>query len=465
MNRSNMWQYQATAVEHIANNPLAGLFLDMGLGKTVSTLTAITELIELMEVCKILIVAPKRVASSVWSAEIDKWDHLQHLSISKVIGSDLQRRAALAVKADIHIISKDNIAWLCGLFGGSMLPFDMLVIDESTAFKNPSSIRFKALKKVLPSFNRVVILTGTPAPNGLVDIWSQIFLLDMGDRLGKTFGYYKAVYFNAASRSGDVVHKYAIVPGCTKLIYDKISDICISMKATDYLDMPDLVNNYIELEMSPAQAKRYKDFEKEKVLELIEQTDTEGGVITAVNAAALSTKLLQYANGAIYDEDRNVHEVHQIKLDAVEEIVENANGTPVLIAYAYKHDKDRMMAKLKKYKPVILDTDQHIKDWNAGKIQVLIMHPASGGHGLNLQGGGNIVVWFGLTWNLEFYQQLITRIYRQGQKAKQVFVHHLIVKGTREVDVVKSLDGKNTTQAGLMDSVKAMIKEYKEIFN
>jgi SNF2 family DNA or RNA helicase len=465
MNRANMWQYQTTAVEHIANNPLAGLFLDMGLGKTVSTLTAITELIDLMEVCKILIVAPKRVASSVWSAEIEKWDHLQHLSISKVIGSDLQRRAALAVKADIHIISKDNIAWLCGLFGGSMLPFDMLVIDESTAFKNPSSIRFKALRKVLPSFNRAVILTGTPSPNGLIDLWSQIFLLDMGERLGKTFGYYKAVYFRPGRRSGDVVFNYALVDGCSKLIYDKISDICISMKATDYLDMPDLINKYIDLEMTPAQAKRYKDFEKEKVLELIGQTETEGGVITALNAGALSTKLLQYANGAIYDEDRNVHEVHQIKLDAVEEIVENANGTPVLIAYAYQHDKDRMMAKLKKYKPVILDTDQHIKDWNAGKIQVLLMHPASGGHGLNLQEGGNIIVWFGLTWNLEFYQQLITRIYRQGQKAKQVFVHHLIVKGTREVDVVKSLEGKNTTQAGLMDSVKAMIKEYKEIFN
>lgn len=455
MNEENLHGYQDAGVDHIIETPFAGLLLDMGLGKTVTTLTAINRLIfEELTVQKVLIIAPKRVAENVWSTECEKWEHLQHLRISKIIGPPPKRLAALKETAEIYIISRDNIAWLCGQYGGSMLPFDMMVIDESSSFKNHKSQRFKALRRVQPSFDRVILLTGTPAPNGLIDLWGQIYLLDRGERLGKTIGSYRDQYFNPGMRNGATIFNYKIKKDSEGAIHKQIEDICMSMKAEDYLDMPDKIDNVISLKLPADVAQQYGDFEREQVLELME------GDITALNAAALSTKLLQFAGGAIYDEDRNVHEVHGVKLDAVEEIIENANGRPVLVAYAFQHDRDRIIERLKKYKPVQLKTEQHIKDWNAGKIQVLIMHPASGGHGLNLQSGGNEIVWFSQTWSLELYQQLNARLYRQGQQSNQVIIHHLVTEGTLDADVMKSLDNKNNKQEGLMQAIKAKIQKY-----
>ena len=455
MNETHLHAYQREAVNHILQTPNCGLMLDMGLGKTVSTLTATNKLIyEELEVSKALIVAPKRVTENVWSTECEKWDHLKHLRISKVIGNEAKRKEALRAKADLYIISRDNIAWLCGQYGGSMLPFDMLIIDESSSFKNPKAGRFKALKAVQPSFDRVVLLTGTPAPNGLIDLWSQIYLLDRGERLGKTITMYRDRYFSPNQRNGHIVYNYKINGGGEERIHAKIKDICMSMKAVDYLDMPERINNVINLNLSPEVAQQYAEFEREQVLELIESD------ITAVNAAALSNKLLQFANGAIYDEDKKAHEVHQVKLEALEEIIENANGKPVLIAWTFRHDLSRLLKKLNKYKPVQLKTGQHIKDWNAGKIQVMLMHPASGGHGLNLQSGGNIIVWFGQTWSLELCQQLNARLYRQGQKNGRVFIHHLAVQGTLDMDVIRSLENKNSKQEGLMKAIKSKIAKY-----
>lgn len=455
MNESNLHTYQQHGVSHIMEHSHAGLFLDMGLGKTVTTLTAVNKLIyEELEISKVLIVAPKRVAEMVWSDECEKWEHLQHLRISKIIGTPKQREAALKVKADIYLISRDNVAWLCGKYGGGMVPFDMAVFDESSSFKSPKSVRFKAVKKVQPSFDRVLILTGTPSPNGLGDLWSQIYLLDRGERLGRTLGAYRERYFVPGRRNGHVVYNYDLRREGEAKIHNKIKDICLSMSAKNYLDMPDRVDNVIEVKMPADLAKRYEDFEREQILDL------EEGEVSAVNAAALSNKLLQFANGALYDEDRNVHEVHDLKLDAIEEIIEEANGKPVLIAWTYKHDRQRLEARLKKYKPVNFQTTEHKNEWNAGRIRVMMMHPASGGHGLNLQKGGSSVVWFGQTWSLELYQQLNARLYRQGQEDSQVFIHHIATKGTLDIDVIKSLESKNETQSGLMEAIKARKKKY-----
>lgn len=455
MNESNLHDYQREAVRHILDTPNCGLMLDMGLGKTVSTLTALNRLIyEELEISKVLIVAPKRVVESVWTQEVEKWEHLHHLKLVRIIGSEAQRKRALQEKANVYLVSRDNIAWLCGLYGGGMLPFDMLVVDESSSFKSHKSVRFKTLRRVLPSFDRVVILTGTPAPNGLIDLWSQIYLLDHGERLGKTIGAYRNDYFTPGQRNGAIVYNYNVKTTGEEAIHDRIKDICMSMKAEDYLDMPDKVDNVISLEMSDRIKTQYKEFEREQVLELL------AGEITAVNGAVLSNKLLQFANGAIYDEDKNVHEIHDLKLDAAEEIVENANGKPVLIAWTFKHDRDRLLRKLKKYKPVQLSTDQHIRDWNAGRIQIMLMHPASGGHGLNLQSGGNIIVWFGNTWSLELEQQLNARLYRQGQKSRRVFIHRLAVRGTMDMDVIRSLRNKTNKQDGLMNAIKSLLKRY-----
>jgi SNF2 family DNA or RNA helicase len=457
MNESNLHIYQNKAVNHILANPMSGLMLDMGLGKTVSTLTATNKLLyEELEISNALVIAPKRVAENVWSTEVEKWDHLKHLRISKIIGNEPSRKRALHAKADIYIISRDNIAWLCGLYGGQMLPFDMLIIDESSSFKSPKSLRFKSLKRVQPSFQRVVILTGTPAPNGLIDLWPQIYLLDRGERLGKTLTVFRDRYFSPNQRNGHIVYNYKPKKESEGEIHNKISDICMSMKAKDYLDMPDLIDNKIELVLPEKVKKEYDKFEMQQVLELMEQQEE----IIAINAAALSNKLLQFANGAVYDEDKDIHEMHKVKLEAVEEIIESANGKPVLIAWTFRHDLARLSAYLSKYKPVHLKSEQHIKDWNAGKIQVLLMHPASGGHGLNLQSGGNIIVWFGQTWSLELYQQLNARLYRQGQKSNQVIIHHLISKGTLDEDVIKSLKNKNNKQEGLLEAIKAKIDKY-----
>lgn len=459
MNESNLHPYQRTGIKHIIDKMHCALFLEMGLGKTVTTLTAANKLIyDYLEISRVLVIAPKRVAESVWAEECKRWEHLQHLKVSKVIGNIKQRKSALQSDADIYVIGRDNVSWLCGLYGGRMLPFDMCVIDELSSFKNPKSVRFRALRNVQPSFKRVVGLTGTPAPNGLIDLWSQIYLLDRGERLGKFITHYRDKYFRPTVRNGDVVYKYGLQHDADQIIHSKIKDICMSMKAKDYLDLPGLVENIVNIDFDKKIQKLYDDFEREQVLELFSDLK-EGEVISAVNAAALSNKLLQFANGAVYDEKKNYHEVHNLKIEAVEEIIEEANGKPVLIAWTFRHDMYRLMEKLKKYKPRELKTNQDIDDWNDGKIQVMMMHPASGGHGLNLQSGGNNIVWFGQTWSLELLQQLNARLYRQGQK-NVVIIHKLVCRNTMDESVVSAQVRKSKKQDSLMEAVKARINKH-----
>lgn len=475
LNKSNLHNYQLACIDHIINTKFCGVFLEMGLGKTVSTLTAIDELMyDYCEIDSVLVIAPKRVAESVWQEEAENWEHLKHLTFSKIIGTEQKRIAAIKKKANIYIISRDNIAWLCALYGGSRLPFDMIVIDELSSFKSYKSQRFKSLKATQPYFKRFVGLTGTPAPNGLIDLWPQIYFMDRGERLGKTITAYRNTYFRPGQTNGNVVYSYNLLQDSEKLIHNKIADICISMKADDYLQMPFRTDNFIKLDLPEALKKKYEEFEREKVLELIdeiksetddlENTDTTAEKpveINVVNAAALSNKLLQFANGAVYDEDRNVHEVHQIKLEMLKEIIENSNGKSVLVAWTYQHDRDRIMQYLKAYKPRELKKPEDIKAWNAGEIQVMLAHPASAGHGLNLQAGGSIIVWFGQTWSLELYQQFNARLYRQGQQ-NHVIINHLIMKGTHDEDVIAAIKRKNRSQNELMNSIKAKIDKYKK---
>lgn len=452
MKEQDLHNYQVSAVNHILDHPFCGLFLDMGLGKTVSSLTAIKRLMyEELDIERVLVIAPKRVATSVWSAEITKWDHLKKLKLVKVVGTEKQRKQALATSGDIFIMGRDNVSWLCGQYGGSMLPFDMLVIDESSSFKSPKSLRFKALKAVQPSFNRIVLLTGTPAPNGLIDLWAQIFLLDRGERLGRFISNFRDKYFKPGKRNGAIIYNYNLQKDGERLIHKQIGDICMSMKAEDYLDLPARIDNYIEIELGEKLQEDYEAFERDKILELMDAEE-----ITALNAAALVNKLLQFANGAVYDADKEWHEVHKLKLDALDEIIEAANGQPVLIAWTYRHDMYRIKQRFKARE---LKTDQDILDWNAGKIPVMMMHPASGGHGLNLQAGGNIIVWFGQTWSLELYQQFNARLDRQGQK-KQVVVNHLVAMNTADQNVVKAIKNKSTKQESLMQAIKVLLDKY-----
>lgn len=458
MNENNLHNYQRYTVDFILNHPASGCFLDMGLGKTVSTLTAINRLMyENLEVNKVLVIAPKRVAEDTWTKEVEKWDHLKHLRVSRVLGSEPQRKAALRVDADIYVINRENVCWLVAQYRGS-LPFDMLVIDELSSFKSPKAQRFKSLRLVRPQFSRVVGLTGTPAPNGIIDLWSQIYLLDQGERLEKTVSKYRQKYFRPGRSNGQVVFDYKILDGSDKVIYQKISDICVSMKAEDYLELPPRMDHTVEVSLAEAVKEQYTEFEKEEVLRLVDRD--EESAISAANAAALSNKLLQFSNGAIYDAERNVHEIHDAKLEALEEIVEAANGEPVLVFYSFRHDISRIKRKLKACKPRELVDNKDIDDWNAGKIQVLLAHPAGAGHGLNLQKGGNVIVWYGLTWSLELYQQACARLHRQGQ-TKPVQIYHLLAKGTMDDDVMKAISGKADKQEALMQAVKARINKYK----
>lgn len=473
MKETDLHKYQKACVEHIITHPFCGVFLDMGLGKTVSTLTAINYLMfDYLEINSVLVIAPKRVAESVWQEEAEKWDHLKHLSFSKIIGSAKQRiSAVMDTKADIYIISRDNVAWLCALYGGGKLPFDMVVIDELSSFKSYKSERFKALRGARPYLKRLVGLTGTPAPNGLIDLWPQIYLMDRGERLEKTISRYREKYFRPGQTNGHVVYSYDLMSDSEYLIHKKIEDICISMKADDYLEMPERTDNYIKLKMPEQIKKQYDDFEKNKVLDLFksEQEYLDNAdkwvdkpvEINAVNAVALSNKLLQFANGAVYDENRKVFPIHDIKLEVLKEIIEDANDQSVLVAWTFQFDRDRIMDYLKKYKPRELKTNKDIEDWNAGKIQVMLAHPASAGHGLNLQAGGNLIVWFGQTWSLELYQQFNARLYRQGQK-NHVIINHLILQGTHDEDVIRALKSKDKKQNALMDSIKAKIDKYKK---
>lgn len=461
LTKNNLHNYQKACIEHIIEHPYCGLFLDLGLGKTVTALTAIEALMfDYCEVDSALIIAPKRVAESVWQEEAQNWEHLRHLTFSKIIGTQKQRQEAIRTKADIYIISRDNIAWLSALYGGGKLPFDMVVIDELSSFKSYKSERFKAMRSARLYIKRLVGLTGTPAPNGLIDLWSQIYLMDRGDRLEKTITRYREKYFRPGRTNGNVVYSYDLMSDSEFLIHKKIEDICISMKAEDYLEMPFRTDNYIKLKMSENIRKQYEDFEKNKVLELLSSADKETA-INVVNAAALSNKLLQFANGAIYDEERNVYPIHDIKLEALKEIIDDANGQPVLVAWTYQFDRDRIKEYLKAYKPRELKTNKDIEDWNTGKVQVMLAHPASAGHGLNLQAGGHIIIWFGQTWSLELYQQFNGRLYRQGQQS-HVVINHLILQGTHDEDVIKALKSKDQKQNSLMNSVKAKIDKYKK---
>lgn len=459
MQRNQLHSYQERGVSHILDNPYCALFLDMGLGKTVTTLTAIKELLDNCIIGNALVIAPKKVTQVTWSDEIRNWAHLQGVTISVIDGNVKQRRDAMRRKADIYAVSRDNIVWLVTEMGGVKLPYDMVVIDELSSFKNHQSKRFRALRKVRKFIPRVVGLTGTPSPNGLIDLFAQMYLIDEGERLGKTITGYRDRFFRPDKRNGDIVYTYTLkkpADETEKAISDLISDITISMTAEDYLKMPDKIMLYDYVDMSDRCLKDYENFVMEQVLELINSDEP----ITAASAAALSNKLQQYANGAIYDADRNVREIHEEKLEKLKELVEAANGSPVLVAYQYQHDLHRIMKALKEYNPVKLEKPEQIAEWNAGKIEVLVTHPASAGHGLNLQKGGNILVWFGNTWSLELYMQFNARLYRQGQ-SKPVYIHHIVTRGTIDEKIIKALSDKKETQDGLMQSIKELMEDYK----
>lgn len=443
-------EYQEYAKEFIVSRKVSALFLDCGLGKTVITLTAIWELLlDYFEIRKVIILAPLRVSRDTWRGELEKWDHLSGIEMSLVLGSEKERRAALNRRANVYVINRENVQWLVENYRWD---FDMVVIDELSSFKSHKAKRFKALKKVRPMVKRIIGLTGTPAPNGLIDLWAEIGILDMGQRLGRFIGGYRERFFVPDKRSREMVFSYKPREGAEEMIYGLISDICISMKAADYLEMPECIYNRVEVAMNEKEMKLYGQLEKDMLLPFAD------GDIDAVNAAALSGKLMQMANGAVYDENGNVKHIHDRKLEALEDLVEAANGKPVLIAYWYQHDLDRIK---KRTGAVALDTAEDMQRWNAGEIQVAVIHPASAGHGLNLQAGGSTLIWFGLTWSLELYQQMNARLWRQGQK-ETVIIHHLIAKGTLDEKVMAALEKKDCGQSALVEAVKARIGGRKD---
>lgn len=440
--------YQRYAAEFIITHPVAALLLDMGLGKTSITLTAINDLLfDSFEVHKVLVVAPLRVARDTWSAEIEKWEHLKNLRYSVVIGTAQERISALCAPADIYIINRENIQWLVEE-SGLPFDFDMAVIDELSSFKNHQSKRFRAFMKVRPKLKRIVGLTGTPAGNGLMDLFAEFKLLDMGERLGRLIGLYRNAYFQPDKRNGMVIYSYKPLPNAEWQIYDKISDITISMKAVDHLKMPELISSEYTVRLSEKENEKYDRLKKDLIL------STEDNEVIAANAASLLNKLSQMANGAVYSDDERVIKIHDRKLDALEDIIESMNGKPLLVAYWFKHDLERIR---KRFEIREIKSSEDISDWNSGKIPVALIHPASAGHGLNLQNGGSTLVWFGLTWSLELYQQTNARLWRQGQTADTVVIQHIIAKGTIDEQIMKVLKTKDTTQAALITAVKAEV--------
>ena len=452
------YDYQKTAMQWIIDKPHCGLFLDMGLGKTVSTLTAVQQLLDDCEISRVLVVAPKKVAETTWSTEAEKWDHLHDLKVVKVLGTEKQRCLALAKKADVYVTGRDNFVWLVGKYGGQ-LPFDALVIDELTSFKSAKSERFKAMRIALPSVKRVIGLTGTPAPNGLIDLWAQMYCIDQGERLGKSVSRYREAYFETHKWNGIVV-RCDVKKGCDKIIRDKIADVCLSMQAKDYLQLPDMITHTATVELSEKMMTAYSKFEKEKVLEFKAEHGNEPANVLANSAAGLMNKLSQFANGAIYDEDMQVHAIHDEKVDRLAEIVEAAQSS-VLVFYQYKHDIPRIEAKLKGYRVRTYQGEKDLKDWNAGNIDVLLAHPASTAYGLNMQQGGHYIVWFGTGWNLEHYQQANARLHRQGQRYP-VTVYRLLCRGTVDERAAAALDGKTGVQQSLLDSLNFLIRKYSE---
>lgn len=455
--RNDLHFYQQFSVDFIEKNPISAIFLDCGLGKTIITLTALNDLLfDSFEAHRILVIAPLRVARDTWPAEADKWDHLQNLICSVVVGTEAERRAALIKPADIYIINRENVQWL---IEGSKLPcdFDTVVVDELSSFKNHQSKRFRSLMKVRPKVKRIIGLTGTPSANGLMDLWAEFRLLDMGARLGRFISHYRLDYFQPDKRNGQVVFSYKPLPGAEQRIYDKISDITISMKSTDLLKMPELISSEYTVRLSDEERQRYDELKKDLVLQ------TPDGDITAANAAALTGKLCQLANGAIYTDSGDTFTIHDQKLDALEDIIEAAAGKPILVAYWFKHDLARITERLQQLHVPFskLDSAESISRWNAGEHSVALIHPASAGHGLNLQSGGSCIVWFGLTWSLELYQQTNARLWRQGQNAETVVVQHIITKDTIDQRIMKVLDKKQSGQNALIEAVKAEINNLK----
>ena len=441
-------EYQEYATKFIEENEESAVFLECGLGKSVITLTAIKNLMARGEVSRVLVVAPLRVGKTTWPEEIGKWDHLGGLTYAVAIGSVAERLNALKTQADITIINRENVEWLIDK-SGVAFDYDMLVIDELSSFKSFKAKRFKALLKVRPQITRVVGLTGTPSSNGLMDLWAEFRLLDLGERLGRYITRYRLAYFTPDKRNAQVVFSYKPLPGAEERIYDKIDDITISMRAADYLKLPSLVMNTVVVEMGEKEKDLYDNLCDDMVVSL---GDNE---IDAVNAASLSNKLLQMANGAVYGEEQSIHHIHDEKLNALEDLIESANGKPVLVAYWFKHDLARIKAKFPFVREI--KTDEDIRAWNRGEIEVGVIHPASAGHGLNLQTGGSTLIWFGLTWSLELYQQTNARLYRQGQK-NTVVIHHIVTKGTIDERVLKALEKKEKTQNSLIDAVKAELR-------
>ncbi|WP_127539371.1 DEAD/DEAH box helicase [Paenibacillus illinoisensis] len=452
-NRFVPHDYQKYCINRLLTDEAIGLLLDLGLGKTVITLTAVNDLkYNRFAVRRCLVVAPKKVAEATWGNEAAKWEHLKHLRIITVLGTVQQRIKALNTPGDVWVINRENMAWLVEYYRNAW-PFDMVVLDELSSFKNHQAKRFKVLTWVRPHINRIVGLTGTPAPNGLLDLWAQIFLLDQGKRLEKNITGYRTKYFEKNYNG----HGYTAKPGADEVIQRQIADLCVSMKAEDYLELPDCITNVIPIVLDAKAQKQYNQLEKELLLEIDDGTE-----ITATSAAVLSGKLLQLCNGALYDENRQVFEIHDNKVEAFMELVEQLNGKSALVFYSYQHDLTRIKKALEKTSLRIreLKTPQDQLDWNAGKVDILLAHPASAAYGLNLQDGGNHVVWFGLNWSLELYQQANGRLHRQGQKQK-VILHHLVVQGGADEDVMKALEGKAATQDKLLDALKARIERIK----
>lgn len=450
----SLHDYQEVTKDFIIRTPYAAVILDMGMGKTATTLSAIYELMfDRYEVSKVLVIAPLRVANTVWSDEIEQWEELRHLRYAKIVGTPKQRRAALEQDADIYIVNREILPWLvqqCSPY----FKWDMVVIDELSSFKSWQSKRFKAFMAMRPYMKRVVGLTGTPSSNGLMDLFAEFKVIDSGERLGRFIGEYRSRYFDEGRRNGNIVYEYIPMDYAECQIYDKIDDITISMKAMDYLDMPELISTKKVVHLTDKETDNYKRFKKDYVL-----SDLEDGEVTAANAASLSNKLVQMANGAVYSDDHQVVSLHDQKLDTLEDIIEAANGEPVLVAYWFKHDLQRIEERLAKLKVqgTVLKTEQDIREWNKGNIRVGLLHPASAGHGLNLQKGGHHLVWFGLTWSLELYQQTNARLWRQGQQAETVVIQHIVTEGTIDEEILKALENKDAQQSRLIEAVKAQV--------
>lgn len=448
--------YQKYCINRMVAEPALGLFLDMGLGKTVITLTAINDLrYNRFALRAALVIAPKKVAEDTWTREAGKWDHLKLLRVVPVLGSLKKRIRALNTPGDVYVISRDNVQWLVDYYRNDW-PYDTVILDELSSFKNPQAKRFKSLCLVKKHIRRIYGLTGTPAPNGMIDLWAQVYLLDGGQRLESRIGLYREKYFTPASRTRDVIFSYAPLPGAEEQIQEQIRDICISLSASDYLTLPSRMDNIVHVALSAKAKKAYEDFEREMFLEVDEST------LDAGSAAVLSGKLLQFCNGAVYNADRQPIEVHSEKLEALREIVESAQGRPVLVFYNFQHDRERIQKSLKKagVKVEDLKGSGTITRWNNREIPVLLAHPASAAYGLNMQAGGSTIVWFGLNWSLELYQQANARLYRQGQK-ENVIIHHLVVDNSMDAAVMEALQNKGATQDVLLDALKARIEEIK----